>query len=284
VTARGRVMGMLALGAPLLVAACGDREGIASKALGPSHPGGASGASGGTGSLCPKVPEDHDGDGVVHYYVEAGCMGGTLEINNDQDCDDDDPAVQVRRYRDEDGDGDGAGTAECVPSGDLAGYSDSGADCDDADPARSSITIEVPGDGIDQDCTGGDLEPCSDTNTYCPCSVDPRCALEPGEPCDGIDLAVGAVVGCFDGSEAFNDYFFIANQGSRDFSGKLVLTQGTWSDVFTATIAAGEATAGRRLTLGGDPNVPLTVSTPDAVDCNPDNDAYPAADAVATCP
>lgn len=277
---------MLALGAPLLVTACGDREGTGSTALGPSRPAGASGAGGGTGSPCRKVPEDHDGDGVVHYYVEAGCTGsGTLEVNPSQDCDDDDPTVQVWRYHDADGDGEGAGTAECMPSGDLPGYSEFGSDCDDADPARSSSTIEVPGDGIDQDCSGRDLEPCSDTNTYCPCSVNPRCALAPGEPCDGIDLAIGAVVGCFDGSEAIDDYFFIANPGSRDFSGKIVLAQGTWGDIFTATIPAGGATVGRRLVLGGDPNAPLTVSTPDGVDCNPDNDAYPGTDAVAaTCP
>lgn len=282
----GRVTGVLALAAPVLVAACGDREGTRTTGLEPGRRAGASGA-GGTGVPCTKTEEDHDGDGVPTTYVPEGCTGGiTLEIRGNQDCNDDDPSVQVWRYLDEDGDGDGAGTAECVPSGEP-GYSEFGSDCDDADPAVSSHTIEVPGDGIDQDCSGRDLEPCSDTNTNCPCSANPRCALEPTEPCDGVDLAIGSIVGCFDGSEAIKDHVFVVNQGTRDFSGTFVLARGTWnSGVLAATIPAGGATVGIGLYLGGDAaSVPLTVSMPDGVDCNPDNDAYPGADAVAaTCP
>lgn len=283
-TVLGRVAAMLLLGAPVLVAACGDREGTGTTGLEPGRRAGASGA-GGTGMQCTHTYEDRDGDGVSSLSVgPPGCTGGTLELVP-IDCDDHDPSVQARRYLDADGDGEGAGAAVCVASAEP-GYSESGSDCDDHDPAVSSHTIEVPGDGIDQDCSGRDLEPCSDTNTNCPCSVNPRCALEPTEPCDGVDLAIGAVVGCFDGSEAIEDYLFIVNQGTRDFAGTFVLTRGMWeSDVLAATIPAGGATVGIGRYLGGDPNEPVTISTPDAIDCNPDNDAYAGADTAGTkCP
>jgi hypothetical protein len=283
-TALGRVLGMLLLGAPVLVAACGDSEGTGNAGLEPGRRAGASGA-GGTGMTCTHTYEDRVGDGVPRLSVgPPGCVGETLEFVL-IDCDDDDPSVQVRKYLDADGDGDGAEAAACVAS-DEPGYSESGSDCDDADPAVSSHAIELPGDGIDQDCSGSDLEPCSDTNTSCPCGVNPRCALEPTEPCDGVDLAIGAVVGCFDGGEAIEDYTFIVNQGTRDFSGTFVLSRGMWeSDVLAATIPAGGTTVGIGRYLGGDPNAPLTISTSDAVDCNPDNDAYPGKDAVGSkCP
>ncbi|HEX5098351.1 MAG TPA: MopE-related protein [Polyangiaceae bacterium] len=271
---------MLLLSVPVLVAACGDREGTGTAGLEPRRPG-ASGA-GGTEVPCTETHEDRDGDGVPHLYGPA--CPGTLFLWK-EDCDDDDPSVQEWRYPDADGDGDGAEAAACLAS-DATGYSASGSDCDDADPAVSSHTIEVAGDGIDQDCSGSDLEPCSDTNTNCPCSVNPRCALEPTDPCDGVDLAIGAIVGCFDGGEAIEDYIFIVNQGTDDFSGTFVLTRGTWeSDVLAATVPAGGATVGIGRYLGGDPNEPVTISTPDAVDCNPDNDAYPGEDAVGSkCP
>jgi arylsulfatase A-like enzyme len=40
---------------------------------------------------------------------------------------------------------------------DGASYLFGGADCDDADPRRSPTAIDVPGNGIDEDCSGADL-------------------------------------------------------------------------------------------------------------------------------
>ncbi|MEZ4293556.1 MAG: sulfatase-like hydrolase/transferase [Polyangiaceae bacterium] len=49
----------------------------------------------------------------------------------------------LESWTDRDGDGEGAHFG--------------GSDCDEGDPARSSRAVEIPGDGIDQDCDGADL-------------------------------------------------------------------------------------------------------------------------------
>jgi choline-sulfatase len=41
--------------------------------------------------------------------------------------------------------------------GDGASFLFGGGDCDDADPRRSPTAVEIPGNGIDEDCTGADL-------------------------------------------------------------------------------------------------------------------------------
>ncbi len=41
--------------------------------------------------------------------------------------------------------------------GDGASYLFGGGDCDDADPRRSPTAVEIPGNGIDEDCSGADL-------------------------------------------------------------------------------------------------------------------------------
>ncbi len=75
----------------------------------------------------------------------------------DNDCDD----VELC-YVDEDSDGYRAGDdtvvsddLDCDDAGEARDYADDG-DCDDSDPDTSPGQGEVPDDGIDQDCSGGD--------------------------------------------------------------------------------------------------------------------------------
>ena len=126
---------------------------------------------------------DIDGDGVgdaegPHESCEAPAghaadAGDCDDLNPDRGpgaverCDgvDDDCDGQIDEdaegplptwYADADGDGDGdplAGLEACAPP---AGHAATGGDCDDADPARSSGGLDVPRDGVDQDCDGAD--------------------------------------------------------------------------------------------------------------------------------
>ncbi len=91
----------------------------------------------------------------------ASVHPGASEIAGDgidQDCDGKD---SMTCYVDGDGDGVGA-TAKIVAVGSCvgAGWSTSGGDCDDGDPARHPGAVEVPDDGIDQDCSGADSVTC----------------------------------------------------------------------------------------------------------------------------
>ncbi|HKY31474.1 MAG TPA: putative metal-binding motif-containing protein [Candidatus Polarisedimenticolia bacterium] len=101
---------------------------------------------------------DKDGDGFGDQTPPMGVTPGT-------DCDDDSPAAAATfrgaaqtedpgalvcmRDADDDGFGDAAAALPVVP----------GTDCADMDPATFPGAAEVCGDGIDNDCSGGDL-PC----------------------------------------------------------------------------------------------------------------------------
>src|SRR5262249_22827028 len=89
---------------------------------------------------------DLDGDGI------DTCEG---------DCDDNDPtaALNDNWYVDDDGDGYGGGAFvayQCVSPGGAVGPESMGLDCDEVDPLINPGTKEICGDGIDQDCSGGD--------------------------------------------------------------------------------------------------------------------------------
>jgi hypothetical protein len=79
--------------------------------------------------------------------------------DNDCDGDVDEGASDPEDFWvDGDGDGFGAGGAgEFCPTDVPDGWTDNDADCDDADPDVSPLAVEIPGDGIDQNCDGLDL-------------------------------------------------------------------------------------------------------------------------------
>jgi formylglycine-generating enzyme required for sulfatase activity len=91
---------------------------------------------------------DEDEDGFIASTYPEGI-----------DCDDSDPDIYPgapERCNDKDDDCDGE-TDEGLLDLDLDG-SPACKDCDDYDPARAPHLVEIPYDGIDQDCSGFDLE------------------------------------------------------------------------------------------------------------------------------
>ena len=86
---------------------------------------------------------DGDGFGDVNNTI-FDCSQPAGYVTNFEDCDD----LNVT-YFDNDGDGDGSTTID--PCGVV-----SSADCDDLNPAVSSLAAEICENGIDDDCVGGD--------------------------------------------------------------------------------------------------------------------------------
>ena len=129
--------------------------------------------------------QDFDLDGVGgQNVVPAGvvsCVGAGVDYVN-TDCDDNDPNAypgaaeipddlidqdcngsdQVTCYIDNDGDGHGGVVPVLEDDGDCVEpyISDVNDDCDDTDPTIYTGAPEIPVDGIDQDCNGGDLIGC----------------------------------------------------------------------------------------------------------------------------
>jgi hypothetical protein len=122
----------------------------------------------------PRVPDsgvryDVDGDG---FFQDEDCDDndpeshpGGVEVcdGKDNDCDgpyDEDAKDATLLYPDADGDGfaaDGAkGALSCTKKN---GVTTALGDCDDTDPEVSPEADEKCGDGIDNDCVGGDA-PC----------------------------------------------------------------------------------------------------------------------------
>jgi uncharacterized protein (TIGR03382 family) len=117
---------------------------------------------------------DGDGDGAYDpFYGGDDCddadpdaYPGAPEVPNDgvdQDCDGQD-VVTFDCFQD--ADGDGFGSTVVVESADAActdpGESDLDTDCDDTQGTIFPGALEVPNDGIDQDCDGQDLVDDSD--------------------------------------------------------------------------------------------------------------------------
>ena len=102
---------------------------------------------------------DHDADADGE---DADAHGGT-------DCDDGDSAISTAATETINGTDDDCnglvddGTTAYDDDGD--GYSEDDGDCDDADASANPAASEVCGDGIDNDCSGGDA-PCGLSGTY----------------------------------------------------------------------------------------------------------------------
>ncbi len=92
-----------------------------------------------------------DGDPSVYFGADELCLEG------DQNCDGDDDlfAVDATTYY-IDGDGDGFGALPVQLCSLPAGHSTTGGDCDDTVPTVHPGATDTCGDGIDQDCNGGD--------------------------------------------------------------------------------------------------------------------------------
>ncbi len=123
--------------------------------------------------------EDLDGDGHgTTASTSDACWAPAGYAGTDDDCDDTEPlawtdraetcdgvdndcdgqidedAEDTRQWADTDGDGFGDPNNPVIACGPGDGVSDNELDCDDTDPATNPDTIEVRGNGQDEDCDG----------------------------------------------------------------------------------------------------------------------------------
>ena len=133
---------------------------------------------------------DNDGDGFAACEEcddsLANVNPGEDEVCNeiDDDCSgaiDDDPVDAQLRWWDSDGDGYGDRNAPIFECGETIGTVGNDDDCDDARAGISPSAFDVPGDGIDQDCSGADATESDDTGG--------------GDDDTGADARVGGLFG-----------------------------------------------------------------------------------------
>lgn len=106
----------------------------------------------------PPIPPCNDADGDGHYSNAVACGAGAAK----QDCNDADSSKWqlLSGYVDADGDGYTTGSSVSVCSGSslLSGYVSSslGSDCNDNNAAINPGAVDVCGNGVDENCFGGD--------------------------------------------------------------------------------------------------------------------------------
>jgi MYXO-CTERM domain-containing protein len=112
--------------------------------------------------LCDSADDDDDNDGDLDVTDcaphNALIHHGAVDTPNDgidQDCS---GADTVTCFADQDGDGFGSQTVVTSATGNCSAANESASttDCDDAVASVHPGALDVPGDGIDQDCSGSD--------------------------------------------------------------------------------------------------------------------------------
>ena len=154
------------------------------------------------GFLAARNGEDcNDGDGAInpgaaeiaYDGIDQNCSGGDLvDVDGDgvawpADCDDNNGAAFATLSGFADGDGDGftnGGAQQFCTAGSLpTGFASvaNGEDCNDADASINPAAAEIAYDGIDQNCSGGDLTDVDGDSWSSPADCDDNnAAINPG--------------------------------------------------------------------------------------------------------
>ena len=128
----------------------------------PWYPDGdGDGYGSGTGVITAcSQPQGYAGQAGDCNNANPDIYPGATEVcdGQDQDCDGTiDDGVTVASYTDSDGDGYGDPATASFGCSITPGAVGNGLDCDDTQVGISPVSAEIPYDGIDQNCDGGDL-------------------------------------------------------------------------------------------------------------------------------
>ncbi|MFO0554471.1 MAG: MopE-related protein [Polyangiaceae bacterium] len=154
----------------LCVAACGSDDTMEAGGLGGVGPTTSSGTlgeggAGGAGATTTATATSSTNTSASSTSSGAACVdadgdGYGNDCTTGPDCDDSNPSIWqvLTGYLDNDGDGyDGTPLALCVGTTLPAGVGAEALDCDDDNPLVLPDAADLPDNGVDEDCSGGDL-------------------------------------------------------------------------------------------------------------------------------
>ncbi|MES2643113.1 MAG: MopE-related protein [Myxococcota bacterium] len=204
----------------LLLAACVGKDG----GLVPDDGSDLDSAGDSAADTAPPADTDADGtpddddcaptDATVHSGATEACNG--VDDNCDGAVDEN---VTPTWYVDDDADGyAGTPVLACEPP---AGADTEARDCDDADAAISPAAVEVCGDGVDDDCVGGDRMCAPDGDV----GVGAATTIYRGGP-DGHLGSSGARAGDVDGDGLGDVWIGAFGYGSAEYAGAVFLVPG----------------------------------------------------------